>query len=106
MIRKERRHGALWYDLAGEVSEWLKVLLSKSSRVQALVGSNPTLSANDTQSFASGRWTRLGQSEVRSTDTESERYRGEVLERPNRRAWKARRVQALVGSNPTLSASY
>ena len=52
-----------------------------------------------------GRWTRLGQSEVRTTDTESERYRGEVLERPNRRAWKARRVQALVGSNPTLSAN-
>ena len=31
---------------AGEVSERLKVLLSKSSRVQALVGSNPTLSAS------------------------------------------------------------
>ena len=30
---------------------------------------------------------------------------GEVLERPNRRAWKARRAQVLVGSNPTLSAT-
>src|SRR5581483_10937164 len=29
----------------GEMSEWSKVPLSKSGRVQALVGSNPTLSA-------------------------------------------------------------
>ena len=30
----------------GEVSEWPKVPFSKSGRAQALVGSNPTLSAN------------------------------------------------------------
>ncbi len=29
----------------GEVSEWLKVPLSKSGRLKGLVGSNPTLSA-------------------------------------------------------------
>ena len=29
----------------GEMSEWSKVPLSKSGKVQALVGSNPTLSA-------------------------------------------------------------
>ena len=31
--------------VGGEMSEWSNVPLSKSGRVQALVGSNPTLSA-------------------------------------------------------------
>mgnify|MGYP007057170904 CR=1 FL=1 len=31
--------------------------------------------------------------------------RGEVLEWPIRRAWRARVAQATVGSNPTLSAT-
>ena len=34
--------------LAGEVSEWLKELVSKTSRANTLVGSNPTLSATNT----------------------------------------------------------
>ena len=32
----------------GEVSEWLKELVSKTSRANTLVGSNPTLSATNT----------------------------------------------------------
>ncbi len=64
------------------MSEWFKVPLSKSGLALASVGSNPTLSATIC-------------------------YSGEVLEWPNRRAWKARvAVKATVGSNPTLSASY
>ena len=31
---------------------------------------------------------------------------GEVLEWLNRRAWRARKSQGFVGSNPTLSATY
>ena len=34
--------------LTGEVSEWLKELVSKTSRANTLVGSNPTLSATNT----------------------------------------------------------
>ena len=164
----------------GEVSEWLMVPLSKSGRAQALVGSNPTLSATlrywkrdwlgtgklrvsepvakggvqrgyapkvsalslprpsippprsgagglgvspyirtlrpraAVGGVRSGRvGSRLFQHPARGLETRALalpkldsglQSRGEVLEWPIRRAWRARRAQALVGSNPTLSA--
>jgi hypothetical protein len=58
----------------GEVTEWLMVPLSKSGL-------------------------RL----ILERGFESHPLRGEVLEWPIRRAWRARVAQATVGSNPTLS---
>ena len=60
----------------GEVSEWFKEPLSKSGVP---------------------KWDR---------GFESHPLRGEVLEWPIRRAWRARRGKPLVGSNPTLSAFF
>ena len=63
----------------GEVAEWSKAAVLKTARVQALEGSNPSLSANQIS--------------------------GEMAERLKAHAWKACVPKGTVGSNPTLSAT-
>ncbi len=68
------------------MAEWTKAVDSKSTVPQGTGGSNPSLSA------MSGLWGWFF-------------CAGEVRERLNRRAWRARgRRKRPVGSNPTLSA--
>ncbi len=82
------------------MAEWSKAVDSKSTVGQLTGGSNPSLSAN------------LQRVVVRSRGDLSlcpplGVFIGEVRERLNRRAWRARgRQKCPVGSNPTLSAHF
>jgi hypothetical protein len=73
----------------GEVSEWLKVLDSKSSVARATGGSNPPLSA-----------TAIVDPGVRLRAVEF----GEVTEWSKVHDWKSCVSQGTEGSNPSLSA--
>ena len=90
MVSGRALHGGL-----GGVSEWLKELVSKTSRCHSLVGSNPTPSA-----LARVRVGFIGyRAYVRSTISREGSHSWSSA-----RAWKARIPKGIEGSNPSPSA--
>ena len=87
----------------GEMAERTKAVDSKSAVGQLTGGSNPSLSATllgrERIVVEQHLLIPRGRIRIRCQD------QGEVRERLNRRAWRARgRLKRPVGSNPTLSA--